>query len=240
MKNYLIFSIVGLTVLINSCTNGQSQSNSVKNLSAADFAGKLKDLSNAQLIDVRTPDEYSKGHLSNSVNIDWRGNDFEKQITGLEKAKPIFVYCLSGGRSTAAANKLQEMGFKEIYQLDGGIMKWRAANLPEITGSQTKSQGMSRKQFDEMLNSDKLVLVDFYADWCVPCKKMKPYLDEISKEMADNVVLVRINADENKTICDDLKIDALPILQLYRNHKLKWNNTGFLDKDAIVKAIHSN
>ena len=87
-------------------------------------------------------------------------------------------------------------------------MKWRAANLPETTANTTASTGMSKQQFYALLSSDKLVLIDFYADWCAPCKKMKPYLNEFSKDMADKVVVIRINADDNQQLCKELKIDS--------------------------------
>jgi thioredoxin len=96
---------------------------------------------------------------------------------------------------------------------------------------------MTKGEFDALLNSDKLVLIDFYAEWCAPCKKMKPYLDEISKDMADKVVIIRINADDNQALCKELKIDVLPVLQLYKNKTLKWTNTGFIDKAEVVKQL---
>jgi thioredoxin-like negative regulator of GroEL len=66
-------------------------------------------------------------------------------------------------------------------------------------------------------------------------KKMKPYLDEISKDMADKVVLIRINADDNQALCKELKIDALPVLQIYKNKNLTWINEGFIEKAEVVK-----
>jgi thioredoxin len=128
-------------------------------------------------------------------------------------------------------------GFTQVYEMDGGIMKWRGANLPETTSNTTASTGMTKQQFDALLNSDKLVLIDFYADWCAPCKKMKPYLDEISKDMVSTVTVIRINADDNQTLCKDLKIDALPVLQLYKNKSLTWTNTGFIDKAEVIKQL---
>jgi thioredoxin 1 len=128
-------------------------------------------------------------------------------------------------------------GFKTVFELDGGIMKWRGANLPETTDNTVASNGMTKLQFDALLNSDKIVLIDFYADWCAPCKKMKPYLDEISKDMADKVLVIRINADDNQALFKELKIDALPVLQLYKNKTLTWTNTGFIDKAEVVKQL---
>jgi thioredoxin-like negative regulator of GroEL len=66
---------------------------------------------------------------------------------------------------------------------------------------------------------------------------MKPFLDEISTEMSDKLVLVRINADENQQLCKELNIDALPVLQLYKNNTLIWTNKGFISKDNLLKKL---
>ena len=232
-----LFAIALLAILFNSCSSGQTNSTTKTNLSAIEFAEKLKEMPTATIIDVRTIDEFSKGHLANALNYDWNENEFDKQIALLDKSKPIFIYCLSGGRSSSAANKMRSEGFKTVYELDGGIMKWRGANLPETTENKVISNGMSKQQFDALLKSDKVMLVDFYADWCAPCKKMKPYLDEISKDMADKVVIIRINADDNQALCKELKIDVLPVLQLYKNKTLKWTNSGFIEKAEVLKQL---
>jgi thioredoxin len=231
-----LLSIALVAILFNSCSSGQT--NGIKtNLSATEFADKIKELPTATLIDVRTPDEFSKGHLANANNYDWNGTEFDNQIAPLDKSEPVFVYCLSGGRSSSAANKMRSDGFTQVYEMDGGIMKWRGANLPETTDNAVVSNGMSKQQFDALLISDKLVLIDFYADWCAPCNKMKPYLEEISNDMADKVVVIRINADDNHALCKELKIDALPVLQLYKNKTLSWTNAGFIEKAEVVKQL---
>jgi thioredoxin 1 len=132
MKKYLVLSLTVMAVLFSSCTNGQSYSSIKTNLSATEFAEKIKELPTAPIIDVRTPDEFSKGHLANALNYNWNGNEFEQQIALLDKSKPVFVYCLSGGRSSAAAGKMRASGFKQVFEMDGGFTKWRAAKLPEI------------------------------------------------------------------------------------------------------------
>jgi thioredoxin 1 len=234
MKHLFRISAIFISILLNSCTNGQNAST---NLSATEFAEKLKAMPTAPLIDVRTPDEFSKGHLINSKNFDWNGNDFDKEIATLDKSNPVFVYCLSGGRSSSAASKMRQDGFKEVYELNGGIMKWRGVNLPETIETTATSTGMSIQQFETLLESDKLILIDFYADWCAPCKKMKPYLEEISKDMADKVIVIRINADDNQTLCKELKIDALPVLMIYKNKELTWENQGYIDKETVLTYL---
>lgn len=235
MRTFYILFVATLSLFLCNCKNGQTQ-NAKTNLAATGFDAKIKELTPAMVIDVRTPAEFSKGHLPNAKNFDWNGKSFDQQIAMLSKEKPVFVYCLSGARSTSAANKMISEGFKEVYQLEGGILKWRGANLPETTEASI-SAGLSQQQFEELLNSDKLVLVDFYADWCEPCKLMKPYLDEISKDMATKMKLVRINTDDNQALCKELKIDALPVLQIYKNKQISWTHTGYIEKADVVKQL---
>lgn len=236
MTKYLSILLVTVAFIFSSCTNGQS-SQSNPSVSAVEFSKKITELPGAPIIDVRTPGEFSQGHLKNAINYDISSGEFENQIASLDKLKPVLVYCMSGSRSTSAVRYMQSNGFKEVYELNGGMMKWRAANLPETTDKTVASTGMSKQQVDNLLITDKLVLIDYYADWCAPCKKMKPYLDEISRDMADKVEVIRINADENKNLCKELKIDALPVLQLYKNKSLIWTNTGFIEKEAVIKQL---
>lgn len=236
MKKIFFLISISFALVSSSCSYLQSQTSN-SSLNAQEFSDKIKRSSDASIVDVRTPEEFDKGHLVNAKNVDWNGDNFETDIEALDKNKPVFVYCLSGGRSSSAVNKMHALGFTEIYELKGGIMKWRAANLPEE--AKIKSAGMTTAQFENLITSEKLVLVDFYADWCAPCKKMKPYLEEISNEMHDKVMVIRINADENQEICSMLKIDALPVLQLYKAKQQVWNNEGFISKDDVVKVIQS-
>jgi|LakMenE01Jun11ns_1017448.scaffolds.fasta_scaffold9537254_1 thioredoxin len=232
----ILFSIALVALLIGGCSNRSTESSNTV-LSPSAFAEKLKAILSPTIIDVRTPAEFAKGHVNNALNYDWRGNEFDAQIVSLDKSKPVFIYCLSGGRSSAAADKMRAEGFKEVYEMQGGLMKWRAANLPETKGAEVSPDGLSKQQFDALLETNKLVLIDFYADWCAPCKKMKPYINEISKEMADNVLVISINTDENQALCKELNIDAIPVLQIYKAKSLVWSNTGFIEKEAVVKQL---
>ncbi|MDO9255745.1 MAG: thioredoxin domain-containing protein [Bacteroidales bacterium] len=236
MTKYISIIFTTVVLLLNSCTNGQSTPSN-PSVSAAEFSKKISELPGAPLVDVRTPGEFSQGHLKNAINYDISKSGFENQIASLDKLKPVLVYCLTGSRSTYAVRYMQSIGFKEVYELNGGMMKWRASSLPETTDRTVASTGMSKQQFEKLLITDKLVLIDYYADWCAPCKKMKPYLDEISRDMADKVVVVRINADESRQLCKELKIEAIPVLQIYKNKTLIWANTGFIEKAEVVKQL---
>lgn len=227
------------TIILSSCGNAQTNSTPTS-LSATEFAERLKKDNTIQLLDVRTPGEFKNGHLENAINASIDGSDFENQIAALDKSKPVFVYCLSGPRSRAAAKQMRASGFKNVVEMPGGMMEWRSKSLPETKdASAVNTKGLSLAQYKSLLRSDKMVLVDFYADWCVPCKEMKPYLDKIAIDMANKVSVVRIDVDTNTELCKTLKIDALPVLKLYKNEKMIWDNLGFIDEASVRRQLNN-
>ena len=127
MKPFFIPLIVAGLLFIN-CNAQTSQK--INTVTAIEFQKKLENTSTAQLIDVRSPEEFNKEHLKNAININWNASDFESEIKLLNKNKPVFLYCNAGGRSMKAAVKLAELGFIQIYNLDGGIQSWNSENLP--------------------------------------------------------------------------------------------------------------
>lgn len=129
MKLVLISLVVTLMMITLRC---QSQSGAVKQLEAQAFEQKLKQANVYNLIDIRTPDEYKQGHLENAITIDYYSNDFKDQLSKLDKSKPLFYYCASGGRSGRTIPILQELGFKEVYELKVGFNGWRSADKPFV------------------------------------------------------------------------------------------------------------
>ena len=231
MKKAFI-NLLFIGFLFTSC-NGQTNAN-YESIEAVNFAEKIKTTPQAAIIDVRSPEEFAGQHIDNAINIDWNGDNFDGKIGKYDKSKPIFVYCMSGGRSKKAAEKLSELGFTKIYELQGGIMKWNAAGLSVPSD---KIIGMCSQEYNELLNTDKIVLIDFYAEWCAPCKKMTPFLIKMQKEMADKVTIVRLNADENKTLISQLKIEELPTLFIYKDNKILWKHSGFISEEDLTKKL---
>ncbi len=128
MKSRFLFPGLFILTLVVSCTQGQNKAT----LAPQQFADKIAQTSEGTVLDVRTPEEYAEGHLANAKNMDWNGDHFEHQLMALDKSKPVFVYCLKGGRSASAASKMRSLGFKDVYELDGGIAKWQEAKLPVV------------------------------------------------------------------------------------------------------------
>lgn len=94
----------------------------------------VNNLENSQfiIIDVRTPDEYSGGHIENSLNIDIKSKNFPKEIGDLERTNKYLVYCHSGRRSSKAIKLMENMNFTDLKNISGGIVKWKNKGLPLV------------------------------------------------------------------------------------------------------------
>ncbi|WP_114492782.1 rhodanese-like domain-containing protein [Candidatus Ulvibacter alkanivorans] len=121
--------LVGLFFgIVLSCV--ETSATKVVVLSPEEMAEAVKQDELLQLLDVRTPEEYEVGHLKDSQNICVTSDDFEEKVKLLDKSKPVYVYCRKGGRSAKAADILKEMGFTEVYDLEGGLTAWKEEGLP--------------------------------------------------------------------------------------------------------------
>ncbi|APY07739.1 thioredoxin [Winogradskyella sp. J14-2] len=132
MKKLLIISC--LLIAINfgtSCVDSKIQDTEVKLVTAEEMQSILE-LEDVQLVDVRTPKEHNKERIANSQNIDYNSPTFDEDISKLDKAKPVILYCKGGKRSAKCAKKLKEAGFEKVYDLDGGISKWKHSDKLKI------------------------------------------------------------------------------------------------------------
>ncbi|MBQ3310578.1 thioredoxin [bacterium] len=92
----------------------------------------------------------------------------------------------------------------------------------------------------EVLNSSKLVLVDFWATWCGPCRKLGPVLDEIAQSYPDNLKIVKVNADECKEVVKDNSISGLPSLLVFKDGKAVERMVGLMPKSTIINNIEKH
>ena len=100
---------------------------------------------------------------------------------------------------------------------------------------------ISSEQFEEqVLNSEKPVLIDFYADWCGPCKTMAPIVEEVAKEVSEKVKVVKINVDEENELTMKYGISSIPTLVYIKNKEVVRNLVGIRDKDELVEFINKN
>lgn len=82
------------------------------------------------VLDIRTPEEFDSGHIAGAGNLDFYEPDFAESLDSLDKDLPYFVYCRSGNRSATAIETMKDLGFTEVYELDGGVVTWFEAGYP--------------------------------------------------------------------------------------------------------------
>jgi len=222
-----------IALLFTSCN---SQNSNIKKLNVSDFE-KAVSGANVQLIDVRTPDEYKEKHIAGAVNMDVKSDNFEEQIRTLDKAKPIYFYCKSGGRGKKAAQIAVSDGFTNVNNLEKGITGWEEANKP-VTSVATENTGLTMDDYLALIKkSDKLVLVDFNAVWCGPCKLLRPTVTKLAKKNSDKLELLEIDVDKNPKVANAMNINGIPLLILYKQGKEVWRNLGLIDENELASKL---
>jgi len=130
-KLFLTLSVISL-IFTYSCKESSgidvtTEENQIAEIVTDIDAKQFKELINNQegtILDVRTPEEWAEGTIPNATKMNYYEDNFPSMVEKLDKNKPVFVYCKRGGRSSSAAEILEEKGFKKIYNLDGGITAW--------------------------------------------------------------------------------------------------------------------
>ncbi len=90
---------------------------------------------------------------------------------------------------------------------------------------------------EEVLKSDKKVLIDFYADWCGPCKMMSPVIDQIAEEKAEQIKVGKINVDENQDLAMEYDVMSIPTIIIMNNGEVEKTFIGVTDKNEIIEAL---
>lgn len=94
--------------------------------------------------------------------------------------------------------------------------------------------------FSDIINSETPVLIDFYADWCGPCKALAPILKQVKDEMGDSVKIVKIDVDKNPSIASRFQVQGVPTMLIFKQGKQLWRQSGVLPKGEIISAIRSH
>ena len=95
-------------------------------------------------------------------------------------------------------------------------------------------------QFNQIVNTDTPVLVDFFAEWCGPCKMMPPILKEVKEKLGDGVKIIKIDVDKNQSLAQSLHVRGVPTMMLFKNGKSVWRQSGVLQANDLVNIIKSH
>ncbi len=204
-------------------------------LSPEAFELKLNSIQ-PQLLDVRTAEEFQNGYIKNALQADWTNKaEFETRVKYLDKDKPLLVYCASGIRSAQAMKWLQQNGFKNVENLNGGIRAWKAAGKPMEAVAETHQ--MTFNEYNTITSSGKVVLIDFGAEWCPPCKKMEPVLQQLQTELKAQFKLVKVDAGIHTDIMKDLYVETIPSFIIYKNGKEVTRIEGVVSLDELKRQL---
>ncbi|UQA74107.1 thioredoxin [Sphingobacterium siyangense] len=91
--------------------------------------------------------------------------------------------------------------------------------------------------FQEIINQDKPILIDFFATWCGPCQMQGPMVDEVKQSMGNDVTVIKIDIDQNRELATQLQIRSVPTLMIFKNGELKWRQSGVFPASELVTLV---
>lgn len=240
LTGVLVAVVTGACAKAPEATPGGRAIGRLEHLGPQEFKAAA-DQKNGLYLDVRTPGEVAHGQLPGATVIDINDPRFDQKVALLPKDRPIFVYCASGNRSSAAGELMVRMGFPEVYELVGGIGGWARAGYPlELPANPPPAPpGLSPAELDAIFKSDARVLVDYQTPWCAPCKKMSPVVDALGEAWKGKVRVVRVDVEQSEALAAREKVQSVPTFVLYVDGKERWRKSGELAREVIEAELRA-
>lgn len=94
-----------------------------------------------------------------------------------------------------------------------------------------------KSNFNTIINSETPVLIDFFADWCGPCKMLAPILKQVKEDLGEDIKIIKIDVDENQLLASKYQVRGVPTMLLFKSGKQVWRQSGVLQKDQIVSVV---
>lgn len=207
----------------------------IKNVEPKELNSNLsKDIT---ILDVRTPEEFKTGHIEGAININFYSKFFNKAVNKIDRKSSLYVYCKSGSRSEGAVKVLKRLGFKNIFNLKGGIQSWQSKgyNISTFT-LKKKKPSVDLSNVLKEITQNKSVLISFNATWCKPCLIMKPVIESIKKEYS-NIKVISVDIDADKNIMNHYKVNNIPTFIGFYKSKEHFRHSGIIEKNDLIELL---
>lgn len=237
-----MFKRTPIIILLLAAFSANSQDTNYKNVSAVEFK-KLITRQSGTLLDVRTAYEFKNEHIKDAGQLNFYAFNFKRKLMLLSKDQNIYLYCNTGYRSEIAARILAKNGYTRVYNLEKGILDWNINNFATVTepdAQPDKDNEMSVENYNKLIQSDTLVLIDFYAPWCAPCRKMMPTIDSLKTEYHEIIRIEKINTDASKQLVKTLQLNSVPYFVMFHRGKKLFSHRGLISRKEIEETIQKN
>ena len=231
MNRALLFLII---IFFISCSNKNTLVYKKTDILSLD---KILNDTDIIILDVRTSEEINAGYIPNSTFIDYYDKNFENKINLIDPSKKIYTLCKSGGRSVKAAEILSKNGFRNVYNLEGGFMRWKANKMPYdinlVNNDSSNTDLISEISLDSLIKNNTNTLIYISTKWCSPCKKMEPIIDKLVDNNS-SLKVIKIDLDANTYAQARFDVKSLPALVLYENNSVVWHKNGIIAYDDLI------
>ena len=231
MNRALLFLII---IFFISCSNKNTLVYKKTDILSLD---KILNDTDIIILDVRTSEEINAGYIPNSTFIDYYDKNFENKINLIDPSKKIYTLCKSGGRSVKAAEILSKNGFRNVYNLEGGFMRWKANKMPYdinlVNNDSSNTDLISEISLDSLIKNNTNTLIYISTKWCSPCKKMEPIIDKLLDNNS-SLKVIKIDLDANTYAQERFNVKSLPALVLYENNSVVWHKNGIIAYDDLI------
>lgn len=190
-----------------------------------------------QVLDIRTTEVFKKGHIERAVNLPYNSSDFKTPDKALYLDMPICIYGNDESEQVAAAQELSKKGYKDIYVLKGAFASWKSSNLPIIEEKEKKIYESDTISFEEARKGNKLVMVDFNATWCGPCKKIEPFVHRLHDNRDTDVIVYSIDTDQRPELASEYTATYIPLLVFIKNNKELYRSTGEITEQELNALV---
>ncbi|MCC6752980.1 MAG: thioredoxin family protein [Saprospiraceae bacterium] len=236
---FVLGAVICLQLACLNTGNPASENEVVENLNPERFRD-LVEQGSGVILDVRTQEEVAGGHLAEASTVDFYDPEFKEKLRLIPVERDVYVYCASGIRSAEASAFLKSLGHARVVNLEGGLQAWRDRGYPIVRTTQGTDEHLhsfSKADFENLLQTDKPVLVNFHTLWCAPCRKMAPVVDSLERIFLQRAVVLRIDADRSRDVAKEYGVKGVPVFMLFEGNSLRWKHTGVISGDSLSAQI---